>query len=164
MGKLLSIRVYIILILAGLLTSSRAGAQTNSSTPETFASLFSQGRWEGSLDAGLLFSPVIATYQRPTINYTITSLQVGTMLSDVKGSGWVRGNFEFAGEGFGSAIFQGPGRYIAGMTLWCRYNFVQPDWRFVPYVQGGAGASYRQCIGPGPGKSQIGRASCRERV
>ena len=139
MGKHLSIRACTFLILAGVLTSNRAAAQTNLPSPETSVGLFSPGQWEGSLNAGVLFSPVIATYQRPTINYTITSLQVGTMLSEVKGSGWLRGNFEFAGEGFGSAIFQGPGEYIAGVTLWCRYNFVQPDWRFVPYVQGGAG-------------------------
>ncbi|HET9804079.1 MAG TPA: acyloxyacyl hydrolase [Candidatus Acidoferrum sp.] len=129
----------LLIMAGGALTCSSAAAQTNSPPPEKFATLFSPGSWEGSVDAGVLFSPVIATYQRPTINYTITSLQVGRMLSEVKGSGWLRGNFEFAGEGFGSAIFQGPGGYIAGVTLWARYNFVQRDWRFIPYVQAGAG-------------------------
>jgi hypothetical protein len=116
-----------------------ANAQTNTQSAETFTNVFAVGRWEGSLDSGVLFSPVIATYQRPTINYTITSLRFGTMLSDLKGSGWLRGNFELAGEGFGSAIFQGPGQYIAGVTFWGRYNFVQPDWRLVPFLQAGAG-------------------------
>ena len=61
---------------------------------------------------------------RPPINYTFTGVQLGYMLGDVKGDGWWRGNFELAGEGFGSAIFEGDGSYISGGTLWLRYNFV----------------------------------------
>jgi opacity protein-like surface antigen len=61
------------------------------------------------------------------------------MLSGVKGSGVFRGNFELVGEGFGSAIFEGSGSYIAGMTIWMRYNFVSQSWRFIPYFQGGLG-------------------------
>src|SRR5690349_11237732 len=139
MRRRLSICAYVCLIVLGLRRSQAADAQTNGQPPEAFGNLFAVGRWEGSFNAGVLFSPVIATYQRPTINYTITSLQFGTMLSELKGTGWLRGNFELAGEGFGSAIFQGPGGYIAGITLWGRYNFVRPDWRFVPFVQVGAG-------------------------
>ncbi len=37
-------------------------------------------------------------------------------------------------------MFDGEGSYIAGGTLWLRYNFVQPNWRVVPYLQGGVGA------------------------
>ena len=61
------------------------------------------------------------------------------MLGGVKGTGWWRGNFEVVGEGFGSGIYEGPGSYIAGATVWLRYNFVRPTCRLVPYVQAGAG-------------------------
>ncbi len=62
------------------------------------------------------------------------------MLGDVKARAWWRGNFEVAGEGFGSAIFEGPGGYIAGGTLWLRYNFVPKcSCGFVPYFQAGGG-------------------------
>jgi opacity protein-like surface antigen len=77
---------------------------------------------------------------RPTIDYSFTSLQLGYMLGDVKGRGWCRGNFELVGEGFGSAVFEGPGGYIAGGTLWLRYNFVpRSSIGLVPYAQAGGG-------------------------
>jgi len=101
--------------------------------------LFVKGRYEAALTSGVLFSPFIATDGRPTINYTISEAQFGYMLGDIKGTGFFRGNFELVGEAFGSAIFDGPGDYIVGMTLWGRYNFVQTNWRLIPYIQAGAG-------------------------
>ena len=101
--------------------------------------LFGTSPYEGTLTSGVLFSPFLANHGRPTINYTISEAQFGYMLSEPRGDGWWRGNFELLGEGFGSGIIDGPGGYIAGMTLWARYNFVQPGWRFVPYTQAGAG-------------------------
>jgi opacity protein-like surface antigen len=101
--------------------------------------LFEQSRYEATLTSGVLFSPFLATGGRPTINYTITEVQFGYMLSDVKGRGCWRGNFELVGEGFGSAIFEGSGSYIAGVTVWMRYNFVPRGWRLVPFTQAGMG-------------------------
>jgi len=101
--------------------------------------LFERSRYEATLTSGVLFSPFLATGGRPTINYTITEVQFGYMLSDVKGRGWWRGNFELVGEGFGSAIFEGSGSFIAGITVWMRYNIVPPGWRLVPFAQAGMG-------------------------
>ena len=117
--------------------------ETNSATElsQSFVvgDLFTSGRYEASFTSGVLFSPIGTPKNRPTINYTMTEVQLGWMLSDVRGNGFWRGNFEVAGEGFGSAIIEGPGSYIAGMTIWLRYNFVPVGWRLVPYVQAGAG-------------------------
>jgi opacity protein-like surface antigen len=109
--------------------------------PQSFAvgDLFASGRYEAAFSSGVLFSPVGTPRNRPVINYTMTGVQLGWMPGGVHGSGLLRGSFEVAGEGFGSAIFEGPGSYVAGVTTWVRYNFVPPRWRFVPYVQGGAG-------------------------
>ena len=101
--------------------------------------LFSRGRYEAALNNGVLFSPFLATKNRPAIDYTLSEVQLGYMLGGVKGTGWWRGNFEVVGEGFGSGIYEGPGSYIAGATVWLRYNFVRPTCRLVPYVQAGAG-------------------------
>jgi lipid A 3-O-deacylase len=123
------------LALAG--EDAAAAAQGRALSPDH---LFGRGHYEAAFTSGVFFSPFVATQNRPTIDYSFTGLQLGYMLSDVKGSGWWRGNFELAGEGFGSAVFEGPGGYIAGGTLWLRYNFlprIAP--RFVPYVQAGAG-------------------------
>jgi lipid A 3-O-deacylase len=127
------------------------GKLVNAGEPLGSEDLFTKGRYEAALTSGVLFSPFIATEGRPTINYTISEVQFGYMLGDTKGSGVFRGNFELLGEAFGSAIFVGPGDYIVGMTIWGRYNFVQPNWRLIPYIQAGAGLTAtdidRQIVG-----------------
>jgi opacity protein-like surface antigen len=116
-------------------------AESSSSLLDKFStdSIFEHSRFESSLNSGVLLSPFVATKHRPTINYTITSLQLGYMITDVHGGGLFRGNFEMVGDAFGSAVYKGIGSYVAGATLWVRYNFVQPSWRLVPYAQGGGG-------------------------
>lgn len=86
-----------------------------------------------------MFSPVASQQNRPEINYVTTGVQLGRMFGGVRGSGVLRGSFEVAAEAFGNAIYEGPGSYIAGVTVWLRYNFVPRGWRFIPYIQGGAG-------------------------
>jgi opacity protein-like surface antigen len=100
---------------------------------------FHSGRFEAAVTSGALFSPVFATGGRPTANYTQSGLQLGYMLTDPVRVGFLRGNLEFAGEGFGGAIFNGEGSYVSGGTLWLRGNLVSEHSRFVPYIQAGAG-------------------------
>jgi hypothetical protein len=101
--------------------------------------LFQHGKYEVSLSSGVLFSPIGADRNRPTLNYTLSGLQFGWMLTDVDHSALFSGNLEVAGEIIGGAAFDGPGNYLAGITAWARYNFVQSHWRVIPYLQGGAG-------------------------
>lgn len=61
------------------------------------------------------------------------------MLNDPRGNGRLRGNYELLIEGFFGKVFEGPGEYLGGGTIQLRYNFVQIDSRWVPYVQIGAG-------------------------
>ncbi len=126
-------------IVGGAIVFVTAGTIAHGDELGPIEDLFSSGRHEASLNTGVLFSPFIANGGRPIINYTITEAQFGYMLGGGLHHGALRGNFEVLGEGFGSAIFEGSGGYIAGMTLWARYNFLQPEWRFVPYIQAGAG-------------------------
>jgi lipid A 3-O-deacylase len=42
----------------------------------------------------------------------------------------------------GGSVFQGPGNYLGGAAAVLRYNFVQPEAKWVPYMQLGAGALY----------------------
>jgi opacity protein-like surface antigen len=132
---------YVFLCALNLGWSQTVETNGNTTTTNTSAAndLFGRGRYEATLNSGVLFSPFIATGGRPIINYTLTEVQFGYMLSEVKGRGWHRGNFELVGEGFASAIFEGDGSFIAGMTIWIRYNFVPPGWRFIPYAQAGMG-------------------------
>ena len=125
--------------LAELPTKAATPAGDSMGTSEPAVGLFERGRYEFNFSNGVLFSPFLATGHRPTINYTMTEVQFGYMLTEVRGTGWLRGNVELAGEGFASRIFDGDGSFIAGGTLWGRYNFVQPACRFVPYGQVGLG-------------------------
>jgi opacity protein-like surface antigen len=106
---------------------------------KAFSPLFQAGAYELSLSSGVLFSPFGATHNRPTINYTLSELQFGYMVTDVEEHGWLRGNFEITGAAFGSGIFLGEGSYIIGCTTWLRYNLVPVKGRFSGYAQAGGG-------------------------
>jgi lipid A 3-O-deacylase len=101
---------------------------------------FQRGRHDVTLMSGAMFSPIGADKGRSTEYYTLSGLQFGWMLSDVRGGGWLRGNWEVSLEAIGGAVYKGKGSYIAGGTLWGRYNFVPANWRVAPYLQAGAGA------------------------
>jgi opacity protein-like surface antigen len=131
-----------ILLLLSLAAACGPMNAQEKDTSETFSHerLFDSGRYEAAVTSGVLFSFSPPGHDHPPINYTTSGLQLGYMLGDVKGDGWWRGNFELAGEGFGNAIFEGEGSYIAGCTLWLRYNFVpRNSTGLVPYAQAGAG-------------------------
>ena len=56
------------------------------------------------------------------------------------GRDWLRGNWEALGNLFGMGVTTGPSGFLAGGRLLLRYNFVQPQARWVPFLQIGAGA------------------------
>lgn len=87
-----------------------------------------------------MFSPIGADHLRGTENYTLSGLQFGWMLTEPGEDRWWRGNWELSLEAMGGAVYDGKGSFIAGGTLWVRYNFVQSGWRVVPYLALGAGA------------------------
>jgi hypothetical protein len=128
-------------VLAMFSFACLGAAETGSSTSVTdHRSLFQQGGRELNISGGVLFSPFIATKNRPTIDYAIAAAQWGYMLTEPNlESRCCSGNFEIVGEVFGGGIFEGRGNYLGGGTLWLRYNFL-PSFRLVPYTQIGAGA------------------------
>lgn len=102
---------------------------------------FGTGLHEASIGGG--FEETCITGKgRPIVNYAMGYADIGYFLYDAAGSGVFRGNLEFLLEGFGSGIYESTtagGNYIAGGSLYLRYNFIQPGWRFIPYFQAGAG-------------------------
>lgn len=107
---------------------------------DSLDNLFERGKYEVSLSSGPMFSPVGADRNRPNLNYVLNGAELGWMLTDVDHSAWLPGNVELAGQLIGAAVFEGKGNYLAGGTMWVRYNVVPAHWRFTPYVQGGLGA------------------------
>ncbi|MBC5800676.1 MAG: hypothetical protein GIW94_12010, partial [Candidatus Eremiobacteraeota bacterium] len=98
---------------------------------------FAKGKLEFQDVSGAYFFFDTAQNNRPAVDYSLNSLRLGVMLYDPQGPGLLAGNFEIMGEIFGGGIFDGPGNVLAGSTLIFRYNFVQPQARFIPYLQVG---------------------------
>jgi hypothetical protein len=102
---------------------------------------FDKGLTEVAVNSGILFSPFPGEDSRPTLNYTQTGVEIGRMLTNVRGDGIIRGNCEILGELLGGPIVNGRGNYVANGTLWLRYNFVPQHWCIKPYAQAGAGVA-----------------------
>ena len=103
-----------------------------------FEDHFQRGRYEAAITGGALFSFSGPAVRRSAIDYSFSSLELGYMLGDVKGDGWWRGNFELAGEAFRQRHFpRRSGSYIAGGTLWLRYNFVPREFAWAGSLRPG---------------------------
>jgi lipid A 3-O-deacylase len=104
---------------------------------------FAQGKISLQLVSGALFSLTGLPEDSPVFNYAQTNLRLGWMLTtpDPQKS-FLRGNWEGLVEISNSIIFEGFGNYIGGITGLIRYNFGQPDWKVIPYIQGGVGIVY----------------------
>ncbi len=103
---------------------------------------FAHCSWEFENMVGAFYLFDRGGNNRPSIDYVVDSARVGLMLYNPTGPGILRGNVELLGEVFGGGIFHGPGNYVTGMSIFFRYNFIQPNARIVPYYQAGGGGVY----------------------
>lgn len=132
--------------LLSFMPAARAGQDMPALAPPSVTapptgtdSLFEAGRIELQSGAGAYWSFIPDSSVRPDMDYTLSTYRLGIMLSDVHGGGWLRGNTEFLLEGFYGSVVTGPGDWLAGGALQLRYNFVQPEAKWIPYIQIGAG-------------------------
>jgi len=103
---------------------------------------FEKGGWEFDATGGYLHSPVFAKHDRPTLNYAQGDLSLGWMWTSPSPLfGWdcLRGNWETLGNIFYAGVTKGPNGFLAGGRVLLRYNFVQPESKWVPFCQIGAG-------------------------
>jgi len=102
--------------------------------------------WTLELGSGALWSNVRAG--QPNAAYTIVpiSFTASLKLDDVSLSdfagGVFRGYSEFFFRGDYDQIVHGPENRYAGILVGPRYNFVQPGWCVVPFVEGGIGVDF----------------------
>ncbi len=98
--------------------------------------------WTIELGSGVSFSNVRSTNNA---SYTIVpaTLTASLKLDDVSNGdfldGIFRGNTEFFFRNDFATIPRGPENYYEGLMVGPRYNFVQPGWKIVPYVDAGVG-------------------------
>jgi hypothetical protein len=111
-------------------------------TPETNVQAIASDEFdphqiEFALQTGYLFGAI-----NPPADYQIGALFLterirwGVFRSD----SWLRGYNQLYISGIAEPIFKGIESHYFGFNVGFRYNFVQPGWRFIPYVSGGVGA------------------------
>ena len=107
------------------------------------------------IDTPLLVGPVFGySLHRPPKNwvayYTLvpTIVLVRWQLYDPKGPSFLRGATELTFGGTYTAITEGPESVFAGPLIGARYNFIQPNWRLVPYADLRFGLGYTDAAGP----------------
>jgi opacity protein-like surface antigen len=102
--------------------------------------------WTIELASGASWSNVRSG--QPNQAYTVVpiSLQASLKIDDVSLDnflgGFLRGYTEFYFEGQYEQIVHGPENRYEGIMVGPRYNFVQPGWKLIPYVEGGVGIGF----------------------
>ena len=137
-------------VLAGLalamtlsLPHALAGTDMKAITPQ---SCCSEKDWTIELGSGVAFSNVRSG--QPNQAYTMVpvvltaSLKVDDVSLDHFLGGVLRGNTEFFFRGQYSDIVHGPENHYEGIMVGPRYNFVQPGWKIIPFVEGGVGMGF----------------------
>lgn len=136
-------KVMVACVLAlGTGALSRAVAGTEMAAP----SLVNDHNWTVELASGVTWSNVRSG--QPNQAYTIVpiTLTASLKLDDVSLDnflgGWLRGYSEFYFRGDYEQIVHGPENHVEDFIVGPRYNFVQPGWKIIPYVEGGVGIAF----------------------
>src|SRR5678815_1543705 len=118
---------------------------------------FEKGVHEIEFGVGVFGSPWSeGTVERPDMAFAIGEVRAGWMLSNPRGEGFLRGNWECLLAAFGGGILDGPGDLLVGTEMLLRYNFVQPGSRLVPFIQFGGGGIYSDAANDDPIQHLIG--------
>jgi len=149
-GKLKVVLSCLALVAAISWSRAMAGAEMKQSdmkeiTPPSCGSCCEKD-WTLELGSGVSWSNVRSG--QPNQPYTLVpiSLTASLKLDDVSLDhflgGFLRGYSEFYFEGQYEQIVHGPENHYEGIMVGPRYNFVQPGWVIVPYVEGGVGIGF----------------------
>lgn len=142
-------RLLISVLLAQLpLLHADTGEQTESQTLDKVIFDKSRSRteqqhdWSVELGSGILFSNIrdsdISSQTVVPVQLTF-SLAIDEVSLDEQLGGILRGYTEFLFRGTGGAFVQGQENGFIGAEFGPRYNFVQPGWKLVPFVEGTVG-------------------------
>ena len=129
--------------LALSLPRAMAGTEMAETPP---SAVFAEKDWTLELGSGVGFSNVRSG--EPNQAYTVipVSLTASLKLDDVSldnfVGGFLRGYSEFYFRGDVDPIVRGPETHYEGVMVGPRYNFVQPGWKIVPFIEGGVGIGF----------------------
>jgi opacity protein-like surface antigen len=134
------------LVTALSLPRAQAGTDMKSMSPISQASCCGEKDWTLELGSGGSWSNVRSG--QPNKAYTIVPIDLTASLKlDEVGldnylGGWLRGYTEFFFEGQYHQIVHGPENHYEGIMVGPRYNFVQPGWKIIPFIEGGVGLGF----------------------
>ena len=143
-------------------TLSRAVAGTEMSDSKSMTGMnpptCGEKNWTLELDSGVTFSNVRSG--QPNQAYTIVpidltaSLKLDDVSLDHFLGGFLRGYTEFVFRGQYEQIVRGPENHYEGGMFGPRYNFVQPGWKIIPFVEGTVGFGFADS---NPGSGGLGQ-------
>jgi hypothetical protein len=120
--------------------------ETKQDTKAVTSTIATDHDWTVELASGVTWSNVRSG--QPNQAYTIVpiTLSASLKLDDVSLDnflgGWLRGYSEFFFRGDYLQIVHGPENHVEDFMVGPRYNFVQPGWKLIPYVEGGVGIGF----------------------
>lgn len=134
------------------------GSLMNAEPADFNREIYYKNKLEFSFDSGYLynntdfiFRPLEAeTRPNPPHNYVLIPLTPSLRwhLDDIGGPWFLRGNTDLTISGNYTVIARAPETYYASFMMGGRYNFVQPNWRVAPYLEGRAGLGFTDAKGP----------------
>jgi opacity protein-like surface antigen len=149
-------RILVLAAVGGALTFGLARAGTEMATPPSDGKDMksmtpapcgcTDKDWTLELGSGAFWSNVRSG--QPNQAYTIipitltASLKLDDVSLDNELGGILRGYSEFYFRGDYDQIVHGPENHYEGLVVGPRYNFVQPGWKLIPYVEGGVGFEF----------------------
>ncbi|MCE0522722.1 MAG: acyloxyacyl hydrolase [Methylacidiphilales bacterium] len=142
-GKLGVSLTCLALVMAFSFSRAFAGTDMNEITPPACNS---EKDWTIEIASGVAWSnvrdaPPVKPYELVPINLT-ASLKLDEVGLDNFLGGWLRGYSEFYFSGEYQQIVYGPENHFEGLMVGPRYNFVQPGWKIIPYIEGGVGFGF----------------------
>ncbi len=143
MKLIASVSALLVVLLSAVYAGESPDAAMSKSVVEMDFSPYQKGHFEFDSLFGLFCSVTGSPDAHPAFNYELNDIRFGYMLTNIKYSGFFRGNYELLLEASGGPVTQGPGSYLVGGAFQWRYNFIQnPSQRIVPYGQFGFGGAY----------------------
>ena len=125
--------------LAFLLTSSQVFAGEEGSAFTSSMNALDPPRFELAVESAYLLGFINSPHSYEIgAEFLTARVRWGVRQSD----GWLRGYNQFYFSAVAEPIFRGIENHYFGLNFGLRYNFVQPNSRFVPYVSGGVGLGW----------------------
>jgi hypothetical protein len=105
--------------------------------------------WSLEVGTGVLISDVRTDLPGYTLApaFLMASTAMDEISLDDFAGGIFRGYTEFYFTGFGMAVINGTESRFVGISLGPRYNFCQPGWKVVPYIEGLVGFAFNDSQG-----------------